>query len=434
MIIYEGVLKIIHGSHLDHIWLGIAVMTVAGFVNLFVSKRILYPAARRTQSPQRCAAVAEQPARGLAPESRARQARAPRAPRELGIGARVLERGESPERGQQGEQTVAQRARRQRVEVVGHAGEGRARLRLESQLERRHAGPRAPRQIARDEAELGEPRGRQVAASAPQVGGPVEQDVGELQRLAHGRGEFEPPPLERRIVGGQARAEQPGEHHAHAARDHPAVVMQLGLGVEVGCPGRALRGPGGVAAHARTERAHAVGEGLAVRRGERPPDAQHARQARDQIEIALPAGDPVRLGGERLGGSLVVPERVEQEREARADLVRAPGPRVLEGVGGAAEQVAGAHRHAERSGKEADVEREGARDARQHGVAPGAVLGRSWGAHESAQPSTAAARGSTARSCRRPARRLSAGAGRSGPCRPSGNFRCGPALPITSGS
>ena len=50
VIIYEGVLKIIHGPHLDHIWLGIAVMTVAGFVNLFVSRRILYPAARRTQS------------------------------------------------------------------------------------------------------------------------------------------------------------------------------------------------------------------------------------------------------------------------------------------------------------------------------------------------------------------------------------------------
>jgi cation diffusion facilitator family transporter len=50
VIIYEGVLKIIHGSHLDHIWLGVAVMTVAGFVNLFVSRRVLYPAARRTQS------------------------------------------------------------------------------------------------------------------------------------------------------------------------------------------------------------------------------------------------------------------------------------------------------------------------------------------------------------------------------------------------
>ena len=50
VIIYEGVLKIIHGPHLDHIWLGIAVMTVSGLVNLFVSKRVLYPAARRTQS------------------------------------------------------------------------------------------------------------------------------------------------------------------------------------------------------------------------------------------------------------------------------------------------------------------------------------------------------------------------------------------------
>jgi cation diffusion facilitator family transporter len=50
VIIYEGVMKIIHGPSLDHIWLGIAVMAVSGFVNLFVSLRVLYPVARRTQS------------------------------------------------------------------------------------------------------------------------------------------------------------------------------------------------------------------------------------------------------------------------------------------------------------------------------------------------------------------------------------------------
>ena len=50
VIIYEGVLKIIHGSHLDHVWLGVAVMAASGLVNLFVSRRVLYPAAHRTQS------------------------------------------------------------------------------------------------------------------------------------------------------------------------------------------------------------------------------------------------------------------------------------------------------------------------------------------------------------------------------------------------
>jgi cation diffusion facilitator family transporter len=50
VIIYEGVLKIIHGPHLDHIWLGIGVMVVSGVVNLIVSKKVLYPVARRTQS------------------------------------------------------------------------------------------------------------------------------------------------------------------------------------------------------------------------------------------------------------------------------------------------------------------------------------------------------------------------------------------------
>ncbi len=50
VIIYEGVLKIIHGPHLDHIWLGIGVMVLSGIVNLLVSRRVLYPVARRTES------------------------------------------------------------------------------------------------------------------------------------------------------------------------------------------------------------------------------------------------------------------------------------------------------------------------------------------------------------------------------------------------
>ena len=50
VIIYEGVRKIIDGPHIDHIWLGIAVMAVSGVVNLVVSKKVLYPVAKRTQS------------------------------------------------------------------------------------------------------------------------------------------------------------------------------------------------------------------------------------------------------------------------------------------------------------------------------------------------------------------------------------------------
>ena len=50
VIIYEGILKIIHGPHIDHIWLGTSVMLVSGVVNLVVSKKVLYPVARRTQS------------------------------------------------------------------------------------------------------------------------------------------------------------------------------------------------------------------------------------------------------------------------------------------------------------------------------------------------------------------------------------------------
>ena len=50
VIIYEGILKIIDGPHIDHIWLGITVMVVSGVVNLVVSRKVLYPVARRTQS------------------------------------------------------------------------------------------------------------------------------------------------------------------------------------------------------------------------------------------------------------------------------------------------------------------------------------------------------------------------------------------------
>ena len=50
VIIVEGVHKLIDGVHIDHVWLGIAVMAVSGVVNLIMSKRVLYPAARRTQS------------------------------------------------------------------------------------------------------------------------------------------------------------------------------------------------------------------------------------------------------------------------------------------------------------------------------------------------------------------------------------------------
>ncbi len=50
VIIYEGVMKIIDGPHIDHVWLGIAVMATSGVANLVVSKKVLYPVARRTES------------------------------------------------------------------------------------------------------------------------------------------------------------------------------------------------------------------------------------------------------------------------------------------------------------------------------------------------------------------------------------------------
>ena len=49
-IIYEGVMKLISGVHIDHVWLGIGVMAVSAVVNLVVSTKVLGPVARRTDS------------------------------------------------------------------------------------------------------------------------------------------------------------------------------------------------------------------------------------------------------------------------------------------------------------------------------------------------------------------------------------------------
>jgi cation diffusion facilitator family transporter len=50
LIIYEAVQKLIHGLHLDHVWLGVGVMAVSAVVNLVVALWIMAPVARRTDS------------------------------------------------------------------------------------------------------------------------------------------------------------------------------------------------------------------------------------------------------------------------------------------------------------------------------------------------------------------------------------------------
>jgi cation diffusion facilitator family transporter len=50
VIVFEGIQKLIHGVHLDHVWLAIGVMAVSAVANLFVSQGVLYPVARRTES------------------------------------------------------------------------------------------------------------------------------------------------------------------------------------------------------------------------------------------------------------------------------------------------------------------------------------------------------------------------------------------------
>jgi len=50
VIIWEAILKLIHGVEIDHLWLGVAVMAVSAMVNYVVAQRMLYPVARRTES------------------------------------------------------------------------------------------------------------------------------------------------------------------------------------------------------------------------------------------------------------------------------------------------------------------------------------------------------------------------------------------------
>ena len=50
VIIVEGVHKIIDGVELEHVWLGVAVMLVSAIVNLVVSRLVLDPVARATDS------------------------------------------------------------------------------------------------------------------------------------------------------------------------------------------------------------------------------------------------------------------------------------------------------------------------------------------------------------------------------------------------
>jgi cation diffusion facilitator family transporter len=50
VIVYEGILKLVNGVHIDHIWLAIGIMAVSAILNLIVSEWVLYPTARRTES------------------------------------------------------------------------------------------------------------------------------------------------------------------------------------------------------------------------------------------------------------------------------------------------------------------------------------------------------------------------------------------------
>lgn len=50
VIVYEAVQRLFDGPELGHVGLGVAVMAVSGVVNLAVSRGVLYPVARRTDS------------------------------------------------------------------------------------------------------------------------------------------------------------------------------------------------------------------------------------------------------------------------------------------------------------------------------------------------------------------------------------------------
>ena len=204
----------------------------------------------RAVAPARGRGARASPA-AASPQSRARGRRGRRAARELRVAARVLERGQRPQRGHEHEQAVAHRARRDGVQVVGHAGQGGAGQRLEPPRQARPPPVAAgPARSPGTRPARGEPGGRHVAA-------PRRTSAGQSSRMfvSCSASPTSGASSSRRATAAASppasRREQPREHHADAAGDDPAVVVQLGLVVEVGRAGRAVGGARGVAAHAR---------------------------------------------------------------------------------------------------------------------------------------------------------------------------------------
>jgi len=104
-------------------------------------------------------------------------------------------------------------------------------------------------------------------------------------------------------------------------------------------------------------------------------DAQHGRQMGHQLEIRRAWAEGGRRGRERQCRCTISAERFDECVEACANFARSAGPRVLERVGGPAQQVGDFDRAGHGAAQHADVRGKRARDTRQHLAAIRAIRG-----------------------------------------------------------
>ena len=208
----------------------------------------------------------------------------------------------------------------------------------------------------------GEPARGDVAAAVRQIGGPVEQDVRELQRLPDAR--CEPHALLERAVLLQPAGDrvEGGEHLAHTAGHDVAVVGELAVVVEVGFGRGAARGPDRVAAHALRHHSHRPADRGGLSGRERREQAQPRRKRGEHAQVRPGPGHSGRLSTQTRERSGVAVEGAKEPVESLLDLPGRPWPGILECVAGAAQEISQSHRVAHRLPEHTDVDRERAGD------------------------------------------------------------------------
>jgi hypothetical protein len=112
-----------------------------------------------------------------------------------------------------------------------------------------------------------------------------------------------------------------------------------------------------------------------MRRRQGPVDAQEPRQRHEQLEIAAPFSHLRGRLHQRGGGAILSVERREEAVEAPAHVGGRAGPRVLERIGRATEEVADPYRLPERVIEQSDVDGERAGDPGENRATVAPIVG-----------------------------------------------------------